>query len=312
MTQASVALARPVGIAMHERIIAGRIARRVADLMAMPSFATVCRYAALCSASLLFHLTAPATRAEVANAGAIVAVSQALCDDMKKHNVIRAGVPVGCERLSLIKFSYAGFDGSVHGDGEIMVMDAAAENVLHIFTKLRDIRFPIAKARLVNHYDGNDDASMADNNTSAFNARNVAGSSSLSLHAYGLAIDLNPIQNPFAQRSGAKLTFSPPAGIAYANRLNDRPEKNVRLGMAEAVIDVFADEGFLIWGGYWDDPIDYQHFQVNRPLAEQLARLAPAQAKTVYAQHVERYRNCRRAGGLESSRSKCVALDGQP
>jgi hypothetical protein len=150
---------------------------------------------------------------------------------------------------------------------------------------------------------------MADNNTSAFNARNVAGSNSLSLHAYGLAIDINPIQNPYAKRSGTRLTFSPPAGVEYANRFNDRPGKKARSGMAESIIDVFADEGFLIWGGYWDDPIDYQHFQVNRGLAEHLARLSPAQARAAFEQHVERYRACRRNGAQESSRSKCIALD---
>jgi hypothetical protein len=270
------------------------------------------RWSTICAVGSMLVAYGLTARAGDAPEGAIVPVGQALCDDMKRHNVINAGAPVGCERLSLITFSYMGFDGGIHGDGEIMVMDAAAESVLRILARLRDVRFPIAKARLVNHYDGNDDASMADNNTSGFNARNVAGSTKLSLHAYGLAIDLNPVQNPNADRSGATLIFRPPAGIDYANRLNDRPGKPVRLGMAEVVIDVFADEGFLIWGGYWDEPIDYQHFQVNRPLAEQLARLAPAQAKAVYAEHVERYRNCRKTGGLETSRSKCVALDNQP
>jgi len=224
---------------------------------------------------------------------------------MKKHNVIRTGAPVGCERLKLIKFAYFGFDGRIHGDGEIMVMDAAAGNVLRIFTKLRDMRFPIAKARLINQYDGDDDASIADNNTSAFNSRNVAGTNMLSLHAYGLAIDLNPLQNPYVQRSGEKLTFSPPAGTAYANRHNGQPGKQLRSGMAESVIDVFADEGFLIWGGYWKSAIDYQHFQVSRSLAQQLAQLAREKAKAVFAQHVERYRACRRKGGAESSRSNC-------
>jgi hypothetical protein len=225
--------------------------------------------------------------AEDMQVGTIVPVSRALCEDMKKHNVIRAGARVGCERLSLIRFSYLGFDGAVHDDGEIMVMDAAAENVLRIFNKLRDIRFPIAKARLINHYDGSDDASIADDNTSAFNSRNVAGSSSLSLHAYGLAIDLNPLENPYVQHSGGTLKFSPPAGAAYANRFKGQPEKQLRLGMAEAVIDVFAEEGFTIWGGYWKSAIDYQHFQVSRDLAEQLAQLAPAQAKAAFAQHVK-------------------------
>jgi len=221
------------------------------------------------------------------SSGTISPVTQALCDDMKKHNVIRAGARVGCERLSLIKFSYLGFDGAIHEDGEIMVMDAAAENVLRIFNKLRDIRFPIAKARLINHYEGDDDASIADDNTSAFNSRNVAGTNSLSLHAYGLAIDLNPLENPYVQFSGGNPKFSPPAGAAYANRFKGQPEKQHRLGLAEAVINVFAEEGFSIWGGYWKSSIDYQHFQVSRALAEQIAGLTPAQAKAVFAQHVK-------------------------
>jgi D-alanyl-D-alanine carboxypeptidase len=248
---------------------------------------TVCKYTALCIAGSIFLLVGPSMNAKSAATGTISPVNQALCDDMKKHNVIKAGARVGCERLSLVKFSYFGFDGSVHDDGEIMVMDAAAENVLRIFNKLREIRFPIAKARLINHYDGSDDASIADDNTSAFNSRNVAGTNSLSLHAYGLAIDLNPLENPYVQHVGGNVTFSPPAGAAYANRFKGQPEKQHRLGFAEAVIDVFAKEGFSIWGGYWKSSIDYQHFQVSRGLAEELARLTPPQARAAFAQHVK-------------------------
>jgi hypothetical protein len=74
--------------------------------------------------------------------------------------------------------------------------------------------------------------------------------------------------------------------------------------LAEAVIDVFADQGFLIWGGYWGDPIDYQHFQVTRSLAEQLARLPQAQAQAEFERFVERYRNCRSSAA--SSRPACI------
>jgi len=278
--------------------------------MAIPK--ALCRYAAFCIVGSVLHLVASMARAEDIRVGTIVPVSRTLCDDMKNHNVIRAGAVVGCERLSLIKFSYLGYDGAIHDDGEIMVMDAAAENVLRIFTRLREMRFPIAKARLINHYDGSDDASIADDNTSAFNSRNVAGTNALSLHAYGLAIDLNPLENPYVQYSGGKPKFSPPAGAAHTNRFKGQPEKQLRLGLAEAAIDVFADEGFSIWGGYWKSAIDYQHFQVSRGLAEQLARLAPARAKAVFAEHVERYRNCRKTGEPAASREKCVALDGQP
>jgi D-alanyl-D-alanine carboxypeptidase len=269
----------------------------------------VVRCAAIWAAGSVLLALWPMARAGDASKGAIVPVDRALCDDMKAHNVIRAVAVVGCERLSLIRFPYLGFDGSLHGDGEIMVMDAAAENVLRIFTKLREIGYPIAKATLINRYDGNDDASIADNNTAAFNSRNVAGTNALSLHAYGLAIDINPLQNPYVQRLDGKVTFSPPAGAAYAKRPTGPAEKDLRLGFAESIIDVFADEGLVIWGGVWKNP-DYQHFQVGRSLAQQLAHFAPAQAKAVFARHVERYRACRRKGGAQADRASCIASAG--
>ena len=269
----------------------------------MPSSKPTLGYAAIGALALACAGITATVRAGDEQRGSIAPISPARCDDMAKHNIIRPGAPVGCARLSLVKFAYVDFGGRAHGDGEIVVMDAAAENVLRIFARLREIRFPIAKARLIDHYDGNDDASIADNNTSAFNARNVAGTSSLSLHAYGLAIDLNPIQNPYVQHSGGKVLFSPPAAVEYANR------KKARAGMAESVVDVFAAEGFVVWGGYWHDPIDYQHFQVSRGFAERLARLSPAQARAAFEQHVERYRACRRNGAPKSNRAKCIALD---
>jgi hypothetical protein len=74
--------------------------------------------------------------------------------------------------------------------------------------------------------------------------------------------------------------------------------------MAKAAIDVFAENGFLIWGGYWDNPIDYQHFQVDRTLANQLIRLPQVAAHDLFAQHVEQYAKCRQGG---SDRSSCIA-----
>ncbi len=243
-------------------------------------------------------------------AGTVEPINRVLCESMKVHNVLNTESPVDCQRLNLIKFSYVDFEGRNHADGEIAVMDAVAEHVVQIFGKIHEMHFPIAKARLMDLYEGNDDASMADNNTSAFNSRRVVGGNSLSLHAYGLAIDINPIRNPYIKRSGDRLIFKPPAGVEYANRLNDRPFKNTRSGMAEAVIDVFANDGFLTWGGYWNDPIDYQHFQVSGNLAEQLVHLTPIQSRTTFDQYVERYRTCRRTSIEESNRSKCImAID---
>ncbi len=220
----------------------------------------------------------------VAQEGAVVPISPALCDSMKSHNVMRPISPVGCDRLRLVTFSYYGFDDRVHSDGQIVVMDAVAEPVLQVFLKLRAMQFPIAKARLMDHYNGNDSASTADNNTSSFNARQSTGGSSLSMHAYGLAIDLNPVQNPYV--TGRRV--APASAAVYANRLLVRP------GMAEKVIGAFAEEGFTVWGGRWRNPIDYQHFQIPRPMAEQLAGMSSAQAIAAFKRHVARYRACRR------------------
>jgi hypothetical protein len=239
---------------------------------------------------------------------AVTPVSAILCNNMKLHHVLGPHAPVGCDRLKLVKFSYAGFDKALHDDGEIVVMDATATHVSDIFKALRNNRFPIAKAKLMNAYDGDDDASMADNNTSAFNDRKVADSASISLHAYGLAIDVNPVQNPYITRFDNGFRFHPPAGVEYANRMQDRPWKKFRPGMAEEIVDIFADNGFLVWGGYWDNPIDYQHFQVGRKMAERLAGATPVEAQSIFDGLIERYRNCRREslGKAESSRTACI------
>lgn len=237
------------------------------------------------SVSCLIHAAAAAgTRA------AVSAVPVELCDEMVRHKTLIEGKPVSCSRLSLIRFSYVGFDNAVHADGEIVVLDAVAHHVAAIFDALLDRRFAIAKARLMNEYDGDDDAADVDNNTSSFNDRVVAGTNTLSLHAYGAAIDLNPVQNPFVKMIGGKHEASPAEGKPYLDRSAARP------GMAEPVIDIFADNGFSIWGGDWHDPIDYQHFQLGRALAEQLVRVSAADAKAIFERQVERYRQCRRSG----------------
>src|SRR5262245_61204011 len=227
----------------------------------------------------------------------VAPISDALCRDMRATKVLNPGAPVGCERLRLVRFSYLGFDGATHDDGELVVLDAVADHVLAIFVGLRSRAFPIASAKLMNHYRGNDDASMDRNNTSAFNVRRVEGSNAMSLHAYGVAIDLNPLQNPHVQRGSGGLGISPPAGSAFASRQNRRP------GMAETVVDLFAHHGFAQWGGYWPRGIDYQHFQVGRRLAGQLVTLPYPRARATFEQHVERVRACIQAAHQKGQRS---------
>ena len=240
-----------------------------------------------------------------ADGDAILPVSQELCAEMKAHNVIHVSAPIGCSRLSLLRFSYFDFVGGLHSDGEIVVMDALAESVRDIFLELREAHFPLQRVRGIQQYNGDDDASMRDNNTSAFNHRNVADTATISLHAYGAAIDINPVQNPFIKKAAnVGVSIQPESGNAYLSRDSIRP------GMAEAVIDIFARNGFVIWGGNWKNPIDYQHFQLPRHLAQQLALLPTSEAQVAFRSFVSRYRACREHHLVLGTvaRQKCASL----
>jgi hypothetical protein len=239
---------------------------------------------------------------QICDEGPISSVSAELCQGMKQRHVLTARGPVSCGRLKLVSFTYVDFEGRLHDDGAIVVMDVVAGSVLNIFNALRAGNFPIARARLMNAYDGNDDASMAANNTSAFNDRPITGGGHTSLHAYGLAVDINPVQNPFLKRVNGSLTVSPLAGSAYTNRRNTRP------GMSEPIIDIFTDNGFLIWGGSWTDPIDYQHFQVGRKMAEHLARVSPDEGAKLFSRMIEGYRACRQASADKDQKDRKTCI----
>lgn len=164
---------------------------------------------------------------------------------------------MGCpslDDLALIALDHWGLDGAVH-EGELVVAASAAASVAQAFGALFEARFPIERIERVDVYGGDDDASMAANNTSAFNCRRVTGGTSLSQHSYGTAIDLNPVQNPYV--SGA--TVLPEAGESYVARTPVQPGMVTR---PSAALDAFTAIGWK-WGGDWDDPIDYQHLSAS-------------------------------------------------
>lgn len=163
----------------------------------------------------------------------------------------RSGCPVPPEQLRMVTVSTWGFDGVVR-NGRVVVRDIYASAIVTVFHRLYDVRFPIERMQPVDQYGGNDDASMAANNTSAFNCRPVTGGTSFSEHAYGRAIDINPVQNPYVSGS----TVLPPAGRAYANP-NTQATGKIHAG--DAVVQAFQSIGWF-WGGAWSSPKDYQHF----------------------------------------------------
>ena len=225
----------------------------------------------------------------------VAPISQWQCDMMKKNNVLSSGAPVGCERLSKVDFDFINFKGEMQ-QGNMIVLDVIAPAVEQIFSELKLRNFPLHSARLMREFRGDDNASMDANNSSAFNARPITGGGGWSKHAYGVAIDINPVQNPFLEfDSNGRITVKPSqSATSYVNRTRFRARDEIeRRGMAEDVVDLFAHHGFMIWGGDWNSPIDTQHFEVgSRKFVNQLLSKPQPEAEVLFERYIESYRQC--------------------
>ena len=167
----------------------------------------------------------------------------------------RPGCPVAPAELRLVRLRYVGFDGKAHA-GSLVVNAKVTTDVLAVFGYLYRQRFRIRRMEPIDAFSGSDDASMAADNTSAFNCRYAvtSGPKQWSVHAYGEAIDVNPVENPYLL--GGKVL--PPAGVAYRDRSKKRPGMAVPGGV---LIYAFEAAGWH-WGGSFSAP-DYQHFSLT-------------------------------------------------
>lgn len=154
--------------------------------------------------------------------------------------------------LRYLSVLHSGFDGYIY-EGEIIVNEQIAEDVLAIFKELYAMRYPIEKMKVMSCYEGSDELSMMDNNSSGFNFREITDGGKLSKHAFGLAIDLNPRINPYI-KSGVVL---PSNGVQFVDR-NQCIQGMIKQG--DAVYQLFKRYGFT-WGGDWTLLKDYQHFE---------------------------------------------------
>ena len=161
------------------------------------------------------------------------------------------GCPAGFDDLSLLHIPTWGLDGAVH-EGELVVATEVAAEVTEAFRRIYEARFPIRRMVLVDEYDGRDDLSMADDNTSAFNCRFVEGTDIPSEHSFGTAIDINPLENPYIRGKA----ILPPESARYTDRNLGEAGMIVTPGPVTAA---FAAIGWG-WGGSWDGLKDYQHF----------------------------------------------------
>jgi len=160
--------------------------------------------------------------------------------------------PFGFEHLTYVTVTHANFQDESQ-IGHLIVADTVGDEVLEIFQEIYAARFPIHSIVLIDYFDACDYASMVANNSHAFNFRYIAGTNRISRHGYGMAIDINPIQNPYYRNGNIK----PAIGEPYLNRSYVRPGMIIP---GDAVYTAFISRGWT-WGGNWTSPRDYHHFE---------------------------------------------------
>lgn len=163
---------------------------------------------------------------------------------------------IGRDELRYLRVLHTGFDGKTH-IGELVVNQKIADDVLDIMKELYEKRYPIEKMLLIDEYGADDEASMSDNNTSAFNYRTIAGTDRLSKHGQGLAVDINPRYNPCVRTKNGITTVEPQNGSTYVDRNADFSYK---ITEGDLCLQLFSEHGFT-WGGSWNSVKDYQHFE---------------------------------------------------
>jgi D-alanyl-D-alanine carboxypeptidase len=195
-------------------------------------------------------LIAPAAAAASEFKGSIQRISPELRERMTGVSW-RPGCPMHIRDLRLVTVRHWGFGGKVRV-GYLVVNRWRAREMLRVMRKLFEKNFPIRRMHLIDRYGASDNRSMNANNTSAFNCRFVAGTTRWSEHAYGRAIDVNPVQNPYVSGGVA----SPSKGQQFVDR-SQRRKGMIHAG--DRVVRAFRSESWS-WGGYWSSPKDYQHF----------------------------------------------------
>ena len=169
--------------------------------------------------------------------------------------------PVDCtvplDELRYIGLKYVDFNGDTQS-GELICNKALAQDMVEIFFELYSNEYQLESVKLVDEFGGDDTTSMLANNTSCFNYRVVEGTTKLSNHAYGRAIDVNPFYNPYiTYNKDGSVKISPPESAAYADRTAEFPHK---IDENDLAYKLFKEHGFK-WGGNWNNSKDYQHFE---------------------------------------------------
>ncbi len=142
--------------------------------------------------------------------------------------------------------------------GEMVCASSIADDLMEIFKALYQAKYPIEKMRLIDYYDGDDEASMRDNNSSCFNQRDITAGGRRSKHSFGLAVDINPRYNPYYKvKASGKVIVKPDESVEFLDRNAMFPYK---IEKGDLCYRLFKAHGFR-WGGEWASSKDYQHFE---------------------------------------------------
>ena len=163
------------------------------------------------------------------------------------------------EDLKYLHVLHKDINGVEH-EGEMIVNKHIAEDVLEILKTLYENDYPIEKIKLIDEYGADDELSMEDNNSSCFNFRFVPRTKNISKHGRGLAIDINPLYNPYITTVDGKINVDPVNGGPYADR---EAQFDYKLEKGDLCYNLFIEHGFE-WGGNWKNSKDYQHFEIPK------------------------------------------------
>ena len=172
-----------------------------------------------------------------------------------------AAPAITLDQLRYVHILHYDFEGN-SVEGELICNALIAQDLVEIFYELHRNEYMLEKVLLIDEYNADDTASMEDNNTSCFNYRVVEGTQTLSRHAYGLAVDINPLYNPYItyEKDGTEIV-SPAAALDYADR---SARFAYKIDDEDLCYKLFTSHGFT-WGGNWNQSKDYQHFQKSLP-----------------------------------------------
>lgn len=178
----------------------------------------------------------------------VIIDSRASLESERQQALARGFPPAIVNRQALVEVSYISFDGKLH-QGQLLVDSRLAGDLQVIFRKIRNDGFPIGSVIPISRFGWDDARSMERNNSSGFNYRKIKGTDTWSNHAFGQAVDINTVQNPYVQ--GRHIS---PKGARYD------PAAPGTFSSGSPVVKLFKQLGWS-WGGDWQGKKDYQHFE---------------------------------------------------